>query len=179
MELGKGVDYLIKALHILNSARRERGENLAFLLVAGNGSERDRLQNLANTLDTQDSIVWLGELKLESMPSFYAACDVVVTPSITTQTWREQFGRVPVEAMATGTPVIVSDSGSLPEVVGTAGVIVRERDDHQLAEALTTLLREDRQKRIEDGRRLVLEKYRWKTIADEMLKLYRHCHGYN
>lgn len=50
-----------------------------------------------------------------------AELDVVLGPSMTTRTWKEQFGRVPVQAMAHGAAVIASDSGSLREVVGDAG----------------------------------------------------------
>ncbi len=67
---------------------------------------------------------------------FMNAIDVFVLPSRTTPRWKEQFGRVIIEAQACGTPVIGSDSGAIPEVVGKGGWIVPERDPPGLANAL-------------------------------------------
>jgi len=62
--------------------------------------------------------------------------DALVLPSLTTSTWKEQYGRVLVEAMACGVPVIGSDSGAIPEVIGDAGLIVPEGDASALADAI-------------------------------------------
>ena len=66
----------------------------------------------------------------------YRRFDVVVVPSLETPSWVEQFGRVAVEAMASGVVVVASRSGSLPEVVGEAGVLVPPGDVGALADAL-------------------------------------------
>ena len=68
------------------------------------------------------------------------AMDALVLMSETTPTWKEQFGRVIVEAQACGTPVIGSDSGAIPDVVGKGGWIVEERKAHRLAELLSRLV---------------------------------------
>jgi glycosyltransferase involved in cell wall biosynthesis len=65
--------------------------------------------------------------------------DVLVLPSHTTPAWKEQFGHVLIEAMACGVPVIGSDSGAIPEVIGDAGLIVPERDPGALRAALQRL----------------------------------------
>lgn len=57
-----------------------------------------------------------------------AALEVLVLPSLTVHDWAEQFGRVIVEAMFAGTAVIASSSGSIPEVVADAGILVPEAD---------------------------------------------------
>ena len=62
------------------------------------------------------------------MPQFYNSLDILAVPSLTQPNWKEQFGRVIMEAMACGVPVIGSDSGEIPQVIGDAGVIVPERD---------------------------------------------------
>jgi glycosyltransferase involved in cell wall biosynthesis len=65
---------------------------------------------------------------------------VLVLPSLTTPTWKEQFGHVLVEAMACGVPVIGSDSGAIPEVIGDAGLIVPEGNVDALADAIQSLI---------------------------------------
>jgi phosphatidyl-myo-inositol dimannoside synthase len=74
------------------------------------------------------------------VPQHLAAMDVLCAPSLTTPAWREQFGRMLVEAFACGVPVVASDSGEIPHVVGDAGIITPEADPAALAAALTALL---------------------------------------
>ena len=62
------------------------------------------------------------------VPRYLNAMDVLCAPSQTTAHWREQFGRMIIEAFACGVPVIGSDSGEIPQVVGNAGVLVAESD---------------------------------------------------
>jgi glycosyltransferase involved in cell wall biosynthesis len=76
----------------------------------------------------------------DAVPQYLQRMTVLVLPSRTTATWKEQFGHVIVEAMACGVPVVGSDSGAIPEVVGNAGVIVPEGSVEALAEALRGLI---------------------------------------
>jgi glycosyltransferase involved in cell wall biosynthesis len=80
------------------------------------------------------------DAKHEEMPAYMNAADVVVVPSISTESWREQYGRVLPEAMACGRAALVSDSGALPEVAGGAALVFREGDAGDLAEKLSRLL---------------------------------------
>jgi glycosyltransferase involved in cell wall biosynthesis len=73
------------------------------------------------------------------VPDWLNAMSVLAAPSRTTARWREQFGRMIVEAMACGVPVVASDSGEMPFVVGPAGVVVPEGDAAALAAALDRL----------------------------------------
>jgi glycosyltransferase involved in cell wall biosynthesis len=110
----------------------------------------------------------VGTLPQASLPGFYAACDVVAVPSRTTPTWKEQFGRVAVEAMACGAAVVVSDSGSLPHVVGGSARVAAEGDVPAWTAALGTLLTDAEARRDlgEAGRAHVLATYTWEAIAD-------------
>jgi glycosyltransferase involved in cell wall biosynthesis len=118
----KGVDLL------LNAARAAGVERL---VIGGAGPDRPRLEALGAHL--------AGPVPHAEVPAFLAGLDVLVVPSVTTPTGAEQFGRVVVEAMWAGTPVVVSDSGALPEVAGDGGVVVPEGDVSALAAALTGL----------------------------------------
>ena len=111
------------------------------------------------------------------MPEVLQGLDAVVLPSLTTPRWKEQFGRILIEAMACGVPVVGSDSGEIPEVIGDAGLIVPEGNASVLARALQCLyddreLREDLSRR---GRRRVLERFTHAHVADLTAKAYRQA----
>ncbi len=78
----------------------------------------------------------IGPVTFEQVPTVMASLDALVLPSLTTRDWCEQFGRVITEAMASGVPVIASDSGAIPEVVGDGGIIVSEGSTAELAAEL-------------------------------------------
>jgi glycosyltransferase involved in cell wall biosynthesis len=81
------------------------------------------------------------------MPRYLNAMDVLALPSHTTPRWREQFGRVLVEAMACGVAVIGSDSGEIPHVIGAAGVVLPERDADAWARGIDALLADPERRR--------------------------------
>jgi glycosyltransferase involved in cell wall biosynthesis len=76
----------------------------------------------------------------DGVPAYLAAMDVLCAPSETTPRWREQFGRMLIEAMAGGVPVAASRSGEIPHVVGEAGVLLPERDDAAWSRAVEDLI---------------------------------------
>jgi glycosyltransferase involved in cell wall biosynthesis len=95
--------------------------------------------------------------------------DLLCAPSETTPRWREQFGRMLIEAFACGIPVVASDSGEIPHVVGNAGVVVPERDAAAWERALSHLLidrsrREDLARR---GRQRAATNYDHSVIAQQ------------
>jgi glycosyltransferase involved in cell wall biosynthesis len=131
----KGVATLLAAF-----LRLPGGPNAPHLLIAGNGSERDRLAQAAATAGVGDRVHLLGSLDHAALVAALSAGDVWVVPSETRSNWREQFGRIAVEAMACENAVVVSDSGELPRVVGAAGRVFPEGEAAALAAVLTDLL---------------------------------------
>jgi glycosyltransferase involved in cell wall biosynthesis len=104
------------------------------------------------------------------------ALDVLVLPSVTILALhREQFGRVLVEAMAAGVPVIGSSSGAIPDVVGDAGLVVPERDPVRLRGAIQEVLGDVnlRQTLIERGRHRARTRFAWSCVAEQTLDLFR------
>jgi glycosyltransferase involved in cell wall biosynthesis len=96
---------------------------------------------------------------------------VLAMPSRTVGNWKEQFGRTAIEAMAAGVPVVAYDSGSLPEVVGGAGILIREGDTAGFVSAVEAVLQEPGTLG-ERGRSWAWERYRWSTVAADMIRLY-------
>jgi glycosyltransferase involved in cell wall biosynthesis len=110
----------------------------------------------------------------DQVPAFLNAMDVLCAPSQTTSDWKEQFGRMIVEAFASGTPLVGSDSGEIPHVVKDAGVIVGEKDDHGWAEQITALIN-DGQRRSElaaRGLQRAREEFAWPVVARRYLEFF-------
>jgi glycosyltransferase involved in cell wall biosynthesis len=109
------------------------------LRIVGGGPQRAELLRLAGELGIGARVHWGDQVPSTAMPAQYHTIDALVLPSLTTPAWKEQFGRVLVEAMASGVPVIASDSGAIPGVVGDAALITPEGDADALATACARL----------------------------------------
>src|SRR4029079_10921457 len=94
------------------------------LIVHGDGSTVDELRELTTRLGCRERVRFVGFVDHDRLPARYRDVDIVAVPSLRTTRWVEQFGRVAVEAMACGVPVVASDDGALREVVGGAGLLV-------------------------------------------------------
>ena len=132
----KGLDDLVRAVSAIPGARAR---------LVGNGPLLGELQRRAAGGAPIDIVT---DATHEQMDSAYARFDVLVLPSRTTPTWVEQFGRVLVEAMSCGVPVVGSSSGEIPWVVESTGggVVFPEGDSDALRQALVTL-RDDPERR--------------------------------
>ncbi len=129
-----------KGLHVAVSAMAEPAlrETPARLLIIGNGPERDRLRQQAQTLGIAERVHFHDPVAHEQLPAIYAAADAGVFPSI----GDEAFGITIAEAMSCGKPVVASYVGGIPEVVGnegTAGLLVGPADPKALALAMREL----------------------------------------
>lgn len=109
------------------------------LLYVGDGPDRRKLENLACERGLKDRVAFAGLAPRDRLGKYYDRMSVLVLPSRSTPTWKEQFGVVLAEAMVLGIPVIGSSSGAIPEVVGEAGFIFPEGDVASLTERLQTL----------------------------------------
>lgn len=109
------------------------------LLAIGNGPARAALARQSQELGLAARVKFIPAVKYEEMPEYFNIFDVLVLPSVATPKWKEQFGRVLIEAMACGVPVVGSRSGEIPNVIGNAGLIFPEGDTKKLAEQLKRL----------------------------------------
>jgi glycosyltransferase involved in cell wall biosynthesis len=131
-----------KGWRVLLAALTQLPENFKSL-IAGGGEEEAELRQCCEAPALRSRVHCLGVLDTSSMTSFYSALDVFVLPSLTTERWTEQFGFVLAEAMACGVPVIGSNSGAIPEVIGDCGIIVPENDSKELAAAIQTMANDE------------------------------------
>ena len=129
LETEKGVETLLAAMVELPNVRA---------IVAGEGSQSGALRRRASELLLGGRIEWRGYVPHETMPTFYDDIDLLVVPSRSLGAWREQFGRVVIEALACGIPVVASDSGELPRLVESieGAVCFPEGDAVALAHAI-------------------------------------------
>ncbi|RJP46576.1 MAG: glycosyltransferase family 1 protein [Desulfobacteraceae bacterium] len=143
----------------------------AHLIKVGEaGAKRFRDQSLktARALGLNSKVSFTGHVSEEELATFYAMADVFLFPSL-----YEGFGLPPLEAMASGTPVISSNSSSLPEVVGDAAIMINPHDVESLAKAIVMVLgSESLQKKLSEKGLEQAGRFTWKKCADETAKVY-------
>ena len=130
---------------------------------------------MAARLGIAGQVRFLGRTPSTEMARFYQGLDVLVLPSVSRPNWIEQFGRVVVEAMACGVPVIGSDCGEIPNVIGDAGLVFPEGNVAALHDALAALnadpdLRADLAVR---GRERVSSRFTQAQVAAATYRVYR------
>lgn len=162
----KGVGLLLDALAGLPGDWRA--------VILGGGPLREALGAQADAAGITDRVTWLGQVASTDMPNLYHHIDALALPSLTRPNWKEQFGRVLVEAMCSGVPVIGSDSGAIPSVVGDAGLIVPEGNVLALRGALTRLRDEPGLAAhfASAGRARALEHFTQRAVAEATADVY-------
>ena len=135
----KGVDLIFTAV----AGLCDRGID-SQIIIAGAGAEEATLRKLAADLQIADRIVWRGAVPHHQAPAELSQFDVLVLPSRSTATWKEQFGHVLIEAMSMGIPVVGSDSGEIPNVIGRADLVFPEEDVTALTDILARLSDDER-----------------------------------
>lgn len=160
---------LVEAKGVLDLLSAVEGLPEARLLVVGDGPLRPAVAEMAARTGR---VELLTGVRHAAMPAAYARMDVLALPSLTTPTWAEQFGRVLVEALWCGVPLVGSDSGEIPWVINSTGggVVFPEGDVPALTRALESL-RVDPERRLRlarDGQQRVLEQYSIAANARQM-----------
>ncbi len=161
----KGLRYLVLA-----HARLLPDHHGLELLVVGRPKPGGRIEKLIRRLGTGGRVRFVSGISTGELVRHYAEATVAVVPSV-----YEGFGLPAGEAMACGVPVVSTDGGALPEVVGDAGIIVPVKRADALAEAIDGLLRDPRHREElgARGRQRILESFCWRVCAREMVDYYR------
>jgi len=146
------------------------------LLIAGDGIEKNDLNNLIKKLKLTNSVVLLGWIDNKELPGYYNAADIAVMPSL-----EEGFGIPAAEAMGCGLPVVSTDAGGLVEVVehNKTGLIVPRGSAEALADAITLLLKNKplAKEMGEAGRERALELFDWSVAAKKFIDNYKTLYG--
>lgn len=164
----KGLATMLKAL------KRIEGRAWRFVVV-GTGPYEAELRAQVGALGLGDRVAFLGYVSHAEAHRYLAALDFLVLPSETRPNWKEQFGRVIIEAMASGTPVVGSDSGEIPNLIGrTGGGIVFSEGDAEACAGATAALIDDpayRRRLAEAGRSYVLSTYTHEALARDFAQV--------
>lgn len=165
LELRKGIGTLIKALKHIAEAE---------LFIVGGGAgkaaqkldalERTRLQEIADKLGLTSRVHFLGAKPQSKVALYYAAADVCAVPS-----YYEPFGIVPIEAMASGTPVVASKTGGMRFTVieDVTGHLALPNDHKDLATKLNTVLSRGKEAYTQAARKYVQQYFSWPAIAKD------------
>ena len=163
----KGADHLVEAFNKL-----KQGLEGVKLVVAGpDEGYLYKLKQIVNMLDIEEDVIFPGPLyELEKLEA-YVDADVFVLPS---KDHYESFGNVVLEALACGTPVIVTNNCGVSEWINDNVGYVIESDNEQLRDALITILCDEKARKIfgEEGRQLVQEEFGWYKVVVEIEKVY-------
>jgi glycosyltransferase involved in cell wall biosynthesis len=170
----KGLLTLVKALAKLPDRRWRLG-------IFGSGPFEAVVKRKADELGIGNRLNWRGFVPQKEISARLAQVDAVVLPSETRRNWKEQFGRVLIESLASGVPVVGSDSGEIPIIIRESGggIVFREGDVESCTVALQRIMADvDGRKRMaEDGERFVREKYDLSNLADIFAGKIEHIAG--
>ena len=161
-----GVGDVVKAMAIV-----KKEVSNAKLVIVGSGPLEKEIRQSVKNLDLENHVVMVGFQSPENVAGYLSRAKVFVRPSLS-----EGLGSAFLEAMAVGLPVIGTAVGGIPDFLkdGQTGLFCNVGDPQDLAEKIKILLtdRELSEKFIDNGRKLVTEKYDWNIIAWKFRKIY-------
>jgi len=176
--LGLPIDYLLyignlkefknvpRLVEAYRQVRSRRPDSPPLVLVG-----RNFIPGFERQIQKTDGIRWIGEVRRELLPCLYQHALFFVFPSL-----YEGFGLPPLEAMASGTPVLCSDRASLPEVVGDAALTINPESTEALAAAIERLIQDSALRRELSAKGTVRAKqFTWDRMARQTLEVYSRC----
>lgn len=160
----KGLDLLCGALEACRAPWR--------MLFVGAGPEEARLRRWAEGQEGRARV--LSDVGHDAVPAVLNAMDILCAPSQTTPAWKEQFGRMLIEAFASEVAVLGSDSGEIPHVLGEAGRVLPEADPSAWTSCLDELLSDSaaRAELAARGLARARERFAWPVVARQHLSFF-------
>jgi glycosyltransferase involved in cell wall biosynthesis len=162
----KNLERLIDAFARLRS---NGADDIKLLITGSEISRHATIRRAVHRYNLHKHVRFLGFLTAETLATLYHLADAFVFPSL-----YEGFGLPPLEAMASGTPVLTSNVSSLPEVVDDAALLVDPRDPEAIAEGMHQILfHEPTRERLVARGRIRAASFSWKTSVERVLRIYR------
>jgi glycosyltransferase involved in cell wall biosynthesis len=179
--------YKIKKPYILSNAVSHPHKNLSSLIIAYSrltfreknfkhklvllgfeGKDQKNIEDLVTRRDLRNRVLFTGWVNPNLVPIFYQEADLFVFPSL-----YEGFGLPPIEAMASGTPIVASNYSCIPEVIKDSGLLVDSKKPEKLAGAMNKLLKDEklRNSLVRKARRRV-ETFSWENFGKEIINVY-------
>lgn len=168
LEPRKNLDKLVTAYLM---ARDKYDVDMPLILAGAAAWKTEKLLHRLNTPDVKRSIRHLGHVSDSDLPVLYRGAQGFIYVSL-----YEGFGIPPLEAMASGTPVIVSKTSSLPEVVGDAGLLVDPENADEIASAISKICSDDKlAKHMKEAGIIRAKQFTWENTARETVSVYREA----
>jgi glycosyltransferase involved in cell wall biosynthesis len=171
----KNIPRLVEAFAVLRGELENHPEyhDLRLIIIGDEISKHPEVRRAVIQTRMEQAVRFLGFVPFETLKVFYAAARAFVFPSL-----YEGFGLPPLEAMATGTPVVTTSVSSLPEVVGDAAMIVNPENVFDVARGIREVLLDEsvRSRLIEQGY-AQLKYFSWRRTAEQVLDVYREVAG--
>jgi glycosyltransferase involved in cell wall biosynthesis len=159
-------------LRAFAAAKADLGDRQLVIVGAGRNAEYvASLRSLADQLGIADDVVWAGGVPLEETVRFYRCADVFVYPS-----FNETFGLPILEAMATGCPVVTSDTSAMPETAGGKALLADPHDPASIADAIVKACGPEGERLRVAGPERAAE-FTWGATAERTLEVYREVHA--
>lgn len=160
----KGLEYLIRALPVILGKHPD-----AKLTIAGEGDIKDELEALAAGLGVMDNISFLGRLDHDKLPDLYRNADLFVLPSL----W-EGMSNTVLEAIASGLPVVVTDTGGTEELVSDNGIIIPKESSSAIAGAVIRLFDDASLSAAMGAKsRETALRFNWAAVARQYVQIYK------
>jgi glycosyltransferase involved in cell wall biosynthesis len=167
----KNVPRLIEAFAVVRNelASHPVYHDLRLIIIGDEISRNADVRRAVVQTRNQQAVRFLGFVPFDTLRFFYSAASVFAFPSL-----YEGFGLPPLEAMATGTPVVTSSLSSLPEVVGDAAMIVKPENVFDIARGLREVLLDERlRQRLVAAGYVQARRFDWRRTAEQVLEVYR------
>src|SRR3990167_3559873 len=165
----KNIDFLIR---VFAQYLKKYNSDIYLVLGGKTGQESERIKTLAKKLGVEDKLIFTGFISEREVSAFYKTAQLFLFPSL-----HEGFGLPPLEAMASGCPVISSNKSSLPEVVGEGGILLEPDDQFLWVKEIGQILSNKNYSRklIDKGLKQA-KKFSWEKCAKETINIYQEIY---